>query len=100
MTETVRSGYSLSLERAVSRRRVAAGALLVCGAMAEAGSPRQREVLLVLLLVAVLMAQQEEQCYCCKSMVVMLAPRVRSLRWRRSQKRRLLLLVLEMEAAL
>jgi hypothetical protein len=57
-------------------------------------------VLLVLLLVAVLMAQQEEQCYCCKSLAVMLATRAQGLRWRRGQKRRLLLLVLEVEAAL
>jgi len=62
-------------------------------------------MLLVLLLVAVLMARQEEQCYCCNGMVVMLAPRVLSLRWRRSQERRsqergMLLLKLEVEAAL
>ena len=100
MTEGVRSGCSLSLVRTVSRRRVAAGAQLVYGAMAEAGSPQQREVLLVLLLVAVLMARQEEQCYCCNSMVVMLAPRAQGPCWRRSQERRLLLLVLEVEAAL
>ena len=84
MTEGVRSGCSLSLVRTVSRRRVAAGAQLVYGAMAEAGSPQQREVLLVLLLVAVLMAAQKERCcYWCESTEVPFTPKVVGLHWSR-----------------